>query len=784
VERHQRPLQTHRVQSRVNRVGYQIGDATTDELVDLAKVVTGSEGTLALILQATLSTVPLPHCVGSVLFFFNSLQKAAEAAVELSGHAIRACDLMDRRHLSLARETDPRYELLIPQAAEAVLLVECEGRSTDHVRAALHDLVNLVERRRKQASGSHLALDPSDQQLLWQLARRLVPTLYRLRGTTRPAPYVEDIAVPPRELPHFLQGALGILRKRQITASLYGHAAHGQLHIRPLLDLADPDAWAKLNGLARELYEEVWKVGGTISGEHGEGLSRGSFISTQHGELIAAFREVKELFDPQGVLNPGRKVSDAATDAAESLRRITFQRAPSTGDSSEPQLTVLTPQFDWSPNDMTLAARNCNGCAACRTQTEDERMCPIFRYSPREEASPRAKANLARGVLAGSLATDAILQESCKQIADLCVHCHMCRLECPANVDVPRLMVEAKAQYVATNGQGFQDWLLTRIDLLCDVASRSPRIANWAFRNRPSRWLMERALGIAQGRKLPTFNRRPFLRSTVQRRHRKPTRQPGDKALLFVDTFANYFDAQLASAMVAILERNDVEVYIPDGQRESAMPMISQGVVEPARTIAERNVGLLAEAVRQGYVVVTTEPSAALAITREYRHLLGDDSDADLVADNTMDACHYLWRLHQSGRLQLDFEPLNIKLGYHAPCHVKALEIGLPTIHLLDLIPGIEIRQIERGCSGVAGLYGFKRQNYRSSLRAGLPLLTEMRTGRFQIGCTECSACRIQMEQGSAKPTIHPVKLVALAYGLMPEMRGLLQGPNEEMTVR
>lgn len=214
------------------------------------------------------------------------------------------------------------------------------------------------------------------------------------------------------------------------------------------------------------------------------------------------------------------------------------------------------------------------------------------------------------------------------------------------------------------------------------------------------------------------------------------------------------------------------------------MPMISQGLLGPARRIAERNVALLAEAIRQGYTIISTEPSAVLALKREYLNLLGDDSDAQLVSERAMEACEYLWRWHQKGRLQLDLKPLDMTVGYHAPCHMKALEVGTPSVNLMGLIPGLRVRQVEKGCSGAAGLYGFQRKNYRMSLRIGLPLITELRSAGFQAGVTECSTCRIQMEQGSAMPTIHPIKLLALSYGLMPELRQLMNSPSEALVVR
>jgi Fe-S oxidoreductase len=209
------------------------------------------------------------------------------------------------------------------------------------------------------------------------------------------------------------------------------------------------------------------------------------------------------------------------------------------------------------------------------------------------------------------------------------------------------------------------------------------------------------------------------------------------------------------------------------------MASIAAGALEHARQIARHNVALLAEAIRQGYHVVATEPAAALCLVHEYLHLL-DDDDARLVAANTSEACSYLWKMHLTGNLQLDFKLVHASLGYHTPCHLRALNIGTPGENLLKLIPGLRIHHIEQGCSGMAGTFGLLGRNYRSSLRAGWGLISRLRDTAIQAGATECSTCRIQMEQGTTKRTIHPIKLLALAYGLMPEVASLLTTPGDE----
>ena len=198
--------------------------------------------------------------------------------------------------------------------------------------------------------------------------------------------------------------------------------------------------------------------------------------------------------------------------------------------------------------------------------------------------------------------------------------------------------------------------------------------------------------------------------------------------------------------------------------------MIAAGALEPARDVAAAKRCAARRTVRQGYTIVATEPSAVLALTHEYPILLDNDEDALAVAQHTQEACHYLWQLHQRGRLKLDFQPQRISVGYHVPCHLRALGVGAPAENLLRLVPGVRVNRLEKGCSGMAGLWGVKRENYRASLRAGFELISTVRDGPFQIGMTECSTCKMQMEQGSTKPTVHPIKLLALAYGLMPEI--------------
>ncbi len=779
-------LAEHSPRSPVNRCGYQLNDVLTDTHLDLAKLLTGSAGTLALTTEATVGIEPDVRYRAVALLLFGSMENAARAVTEVVAFSPAACDLMDRRHVSLAREHDVRFDLLIPAETEAVLLVEFAGDDMDEVRDSLRRMIDRLWRRKKLAFGARHTIDPTEVELYWGLARHVVPTLYRLKGSSRPLPFVEDLAVPPAALPGFLTSMQNVFKKHQATFSLFGHAGHGQLHVRPFLDLASSADVRRMEQIAAELYEQVWLAGGTISGEHGDGFSRTQFIRRQYGPLYDSFRDLKQIFDPNNLLNPGKVIGGETDALTKHLRPVTFvgekESAPDSGGAPAGRelLGTVELQLNWNLDQVSSAARNCNGCGACRSQLPDVRMCPIFRASPREEASPRAKANLMRGVLSGELPPEAVASEEFKALADLCVNCHQCRSECPANVDIPSLMTEAKGAYVAVNGLRPRDSLLIRLGGVGKWGSAVSPLSNWALGNRTARWLLERFLGIAQGRKLPRFAPRPFARQAARRRLNRLSRGSEAKVVYFTDTYANYFDPQLAEAFVAIMEHHGVSVYVPPGLGESGMALITEGAIDRAKRLAVHNVEILAEAVRLGYHVVATEPSAALALTHEYLALL-DDDEARLVAENTSEACNYLWRMHQQGKLQLDFKPVNANLLYHLPCHQKALGFGAPGEHLLRLIPGMKVTRAECGCSGMAGLYGVRKQNYRSSLRAGFDLIGAVRDPRYQAGTTECTACKMQMEQGTTKPTFHPLKVLALAYGLLPEGAALLTRRGQEL---
>lgn len=755
-----------------NRCGYYLRNVLTESHLHLPRLLVGSEGTLGLFTAATLHTAPLPAHRGVVLLLFGQLEAAIRAVHAISQHQPSACDLLDRRLLTLAREADPRFEQLIAPAAEAALIVEQNGFSEQQSRDRIHQVVACLRDLSEVFVVAHEAFGFDEVEFLWSLPQKVVPLLSRLPGSTRALPFVEDIAVPPLALHEFLTRAQNVFKKHQVTASLYAHAAAGQLHLRPFMAAPTSADAQRLEEIARDLYQVVFSVGGTISGEHGAGLSRTAFIRSQYGPLYKVFREVKQIFDPQNLMNPGKIISD---DPHLTVRNL---RPPAT-----PPAETVTLQLRWKPEEMAQAAARCNGCGTCRSQSAETRMCPLFRIDPLEEASPRAKANLTRSFAGGFLQPDDFASLEMKRIANLCFNCKQCQLECPSNVNIPQMMIEAKAAFVAAHGLNRADWILSRAHSFGALGSRFPWAANWVVTNPSARWLLEKMCGIARHRKLPTFASRSFLSFAKRELLTRPVRGSEKRpVVLFVDHYANYHDPQLARSLIAVLRHHGIPVYVPPGQVASGMALLSAGDLEAAREAAERNLRELAEFAREGIPILCTEPAAALCLKQEYPMLV-DHPDVQVVADHVIEAGAYLQGLHRAGKLRTDFQPLALDAGYHMPCHLQALGAGTPLKDLLHLIPELRVHTIDKGCSGMAGAYGLTKENFRNSLRIGWGLISRMRQPDLNIGTTECSSCKMQMEQGTTTPTLHPLKLLALSYGLLPEIASKLKHAQKKSVV-
>ena len=414
--KYEKQISTYESKTAVNRCGYNFSEILTDSRFDLIRLLVGSEGTLALITEATLDTLPIPRHRGAALLCFDSLDKASRAVLDIAPLSPSACDLLDRRYLSLAVEADPSRAGLVPEDTEAVLVVEQQGNRQGEVRDRLREIIDKLQETHRLSFGAVRTFEQHEVRQVWDLAQRIQPPLVRLEGASRPVPVVEDMAVPPEQLPEFLVKVQNILKHHELTATLSCHALQGQLHLEPLLNLADPVHVSRMRAVADELYREVLDIEGTISGEHGCGLSRTTYVRQQYGPLYPLMEEIKQAFDPDNILNPGKvigpdqpdrmiknlrptivlppakpKEKDASSsklfssrtfskhlsELADHIKNVEPIRPQNAPQAERPPLRdMLEMQLNWEPSRVDRVTHACTNCGDCRSRSPEKRMCP------------------------------------------------------------------------------------------------------------------------------------------------------------------------------------------------------------------------------------------------------------------------------------------------------------------------------------------------------------------------------------------------------------------------
>jgi FAD/FMN-containing dehydrogenase/Fe-S oxidoreductase len=717
-----------------------------------ARLLVSSEGTLATLLQVRFRLVPVPKHTGLVVLQFDELVPAMAATPVILQTAPSAVELMDRMLIDLTR-AQPGYAAqiaFIEGNPAGVLAVEYYGDTEEEVARKCAALKTHLKRRKVGLSAEPIVvLDPKRQADVWSVRKAGLGLLYSIRGDFKPIPVIEDVSVPVPHLAEYVGAVEAMVREFGTTAAYYAHASSGCLHIRPLVNLKERAGVELMQEMASAAAELAHRFGGVMSGEHGDGLQRSELNEVIFGpELYQAMREFKSIFDPNGVMNPGKKVD--APSMTEHLRL---------GPAYKP--VEIRTHLDFSREGGIMAAvEMCNGAAVCR-KLKAGTMCPSYMATKDEQDTTRARANALRNALAGRVfEPDDLTSKETYEVMDLCLSCKACKTECPSSVDMAKLKTEFLAHYHEAHGTPLRARLMGHIHTLSRLGSMTAPLANLTLQTPLGRPLM-RAAGVHPERRLSPFTWNTFSRQW--RRRRPAQRETRGSVVYFHDTWTTYNYPSIGLAAAQLLEAAGFEVIVEERRACCGRPMLSKGLVTEARKSAQRNVDVLAPYAYQGIPIIGTEPSCILTLRDEYLDLLPGNANAEAVAGQAFMFDEFLQQLDAEGALGIawtDAPPAEV--FFHGHCHQKAL-IGMgPSMRLLAAA-GCSVSESGAGCCGMAGSFGYEAEHYEVSRKIGeerlFPAIEQ--TGEETVIAVAGVSCRQQIEHFTGRKPVHLAEVLA-----------------------
>jgi Fe-S oxidoreductase len=726
--------------------GLNATNARSVPAVGLHQLIVGSEGTLATVTEAELGLLPRPKARGLVVPQFASLSAAMDALDACLEMQPSAVELMDHLLLELTAQNLSLRDSMkaIQGRPQAVLMVEFS--SDDPAEVA--DRVERLRQRLEGVKGLTAvvpAIDPSLREPLWSLRRAAMPLLYSMTGDRKPVTFIEDTAVSPRHLPEFVARFRDVLQSHGTDGAFYGHASVGCLHIRPVLNLKDPGDVARMRRITEVITDLVLEYGGSLSGEHGDGLARSEWNEKMFGPAIyQAFCRVKQAFDPHSLLNPGRIVH--APPMTDNLRY---------GPPYDP---VEPPTvFDYSRQEGFLRSIElCNGNGACR-KLQGGTMCPSYRATRDEKDTTRGRANALRLALTSRqpLANNREVHE----VLDLCLMCKGCKAECPSNVDVAKHKAEFLQIYYKDRHRPLYHRLMAEVHRFNRLAAPFAPLVNF-LQSRPTlRWLLEKVTGIDRRRSLPPLHRRHFRHWFAQHKA-DPAAGSRGRVFLVADCFTIYNEPNIGRAAVRVLERAGYTVELADLVC-CGRPLISKGFLHQMRTLIQEQTDALIRQLADGTPLLGLEPSCLLTLADEWTELFpGTQTKSIAVAARLAD--NWLAEQVQGGRCELPLRPLRQQCLLHGHCHQKALVGAAGSAAALRLVPELDVKVLDTGCCGMAGSFGFEREHYDLSVQiANLDLLPALAKASDAIVAAPGTSCRHQIKDLTHRHALHPLEVMA-----------------------
>ncbi|HUR90960.1 MAG TPA: FAD-linked oxidase C-terminal domain-containing protein [Ramlibacter sp.] len=759
---------------------------TSDGSVNLAHLLVGSEGTLALTRSIKLQLAELPKAKVLGVVNFPSFYKAMDSAQHIvklgSDGSLTAVELVDRTMIELSM-ANPAFAPVIKTAVigkpDAVLLVEFSGPQKAALVRKLDELVQLMGDLGMPKCVVRME-EETPQKALWEVRKAGLNIMMSLKGDGKPVSFIEDCAVPLEHLAEYTDELTQVFRRHGTRGTWYAHASVGTLHVRPILDMRAGGA-RKMREIAEEASVLVRKYKGAYSGEHGDGLCRGEWIQWQFGPKIdEAFRQIKQMFDPDGLLAPNRIIDPPKMDDTRLMRYPPSYR-----------VIPLKPALDWSAWDVqndaatervtppgsgddpargyAKAVEMCNNNGHCR-KFDAGTMCPSYRVTRDEEHLTRGRANTLRLALSGQLGPEGIASEEVRAALDLCVSCKGCKRDCPTGVDMARMKVEFLHHYKAKHGHTLKDKLVARLPEYARTASRFAGLLNLRNASGLLRALGEKAVGFSARRKLPRWRSEHFFNDIPVTVTREEVLRATKPVVLFVDTFNGYFESLNARCAVKVLQAAGYTVHVATKLRVDGKHLccgrtyLASGMVDEARAKAREVMDSLLPFAERGIPVVGLEPSCLLTL-RDEMLAMGLGEPSQRVADNALLFEELLAREAASGALG-DFKaklaPLDKRVMLHGHCHQKAFGAVTPIMQVLRMIPGVEPELIETSCCGMAGSFGYEADHYDVSMQmAELSLLPAVRRYPGAIVVADGTSCRHQIRDGAGREAVHAAVVLA-----------------------
>jgi FAD/FMN-containing dehydrogenase/Fe-S oxidoreductase len=728
--------------------GYNL-DALGGERPNLARLLVGSEGTLALFRRIEVTLHPLPKHKVLGVCHFPTFRRSMEVTEAIVGLRPAAVELVDRTMIDLGRGI-PMFKAILDRfiqgEPEALLFVEFAGEDRATEIAHLKELVQLLGDLGLPGSVVEVT-DPAFQSQIWEVRKAGLNIMMSMKGDAKPVSFIEDAAVPLPHLPEYTERLTALFARHGTTGTWYAHASEGCLHVRPVLNLKSELDVRKMRAIAEEAFAVVREYKGSHSGEHGDGLVRSEFNPQLFGDRLAsAFREVKQAFDPKNRLNPGKIV-----DATRMDDRTLFRFKP--GYAPLPVKTAL----DWSAWGGFLGAvEMCNNNGTCRKRDASV-MCPSYRATGDEEHVTRGRANVLRLALTGQLGPEALTSPSMMDALSLCVSCKACKRECPTGVDMARMKIEVLYQHQKAFGLSLRDRLVSFLPRYAPVVSFLGWLLNLRNRSKLLRALGERLTGFSRHRALPEWHRRPFRDAEF------PAANPVGEVALLADTFGRWFEPGTLRSAVAFLNAAGYSVHAlrpPDGDRRPlccGRTFFASGLVDEGREELRRLVDAALPFARRGIPVVGLEPSCLLTLRDEAMAVLPGEA-TDAVAARALLFEEFVAAERGAGRMKLPLGPVRWKKALvHGHCHQKAFGALAPTEAVLRMIPGLEVAHVQSSCCGMAGSFGYHAEHYGISMKmAEAGLLPAVRAaGADTIVVADGTSCRHQIHDGAARDSVH-----------------------------